>query len=56
VLKNKVVSKIAQYRKNRHHGVTEDSGSIKYKQFSVFSVTLWLILFKQIFALYQFIN
>jgi len=29
MLKNKVVLKIDQYRKNRKHGVTEASGSIK---------------------------
>jgi len=51
-----VVSKIAQYRKNRHHGVTEASGSKKYKQFSVFSVPLWLNTLTQFFAFYQFIN
>jgi len=33
-----VVSKIAQYRKNRHHGATKASVGIKYKQFSVFSL------------------
>jgi len=51
-----VVLKIDQYRKNRKHGVTEASGSKKYKQFSVFSVPLCLNTFTQFFAFYQFIN
>jgi len=45
VLKNKEGSKIAQYLKNRPHGLTDASVSKKYKQFSVFSVTLWLNTF-----------
>jgi len=47
-----VVLKIAQYRKNRYHGVPEASGRKKYKQFSVFSVPLWLNTFTQFFAFY----
>ena len=37
-------------------GVTEAFVSKKYKQFSVFSVTMWLNTFKQFFAFYQYIN